>query len=103
MLYLLSVVDVVVLLLPLPVTDDCAGGAIFDTFSRFVNAVASVDVAVDVTDDLVAVVTGGRALYIDTNLEPWTFFTCRIMPSGAMIWLHWLHNTIGPGSLGDTP
>lgn len=101
------------------------GGAIFDTFNRFENSVDSVvSVACAVTvllfvsrlifcvfvlDNIEPAVelplVGIRNLLLGagTIFEPCTRFTCRMIPSGAIMWLHWLHSTIGPGSLGDTP
>lgn len=105
----------------LPDAINGVGGAIFETFNRFENSDDSVvSVACGVVElpllmrlvfcgvDAPAVelpFVGIRNLLLGagTIFEPWTRFTCRIIPSGAIMWLHWLHNTIGPGSLGDSP
>lgn len=59
----------------------------------------AVELAFDANSDAIRIFVLGAG----TIFEPWAFLTCRNMPSGAITWLHWLHNTIGPGSLGDTP
>lgn len=112
------------LYLPLFELDKCDGGAIFDTFSLFENAVESDAAVVDdelfrllllwmLLDNVLAAVrfpfdANSDAIRIlllgaGTIFDPCARFTCRIIPSGAIMWLHWLHNTIGPGSLGDKP
>lgn len=72
---------------------DCSDGGFLETFKRLENAEAN-DVVDDDDDKLFVVVdavvggTGGRAFCIVTNFDPCSLFTWRIIPSGAIIWLH---------------